>query len=223
MMGFIFGSRIGYEQPLECQKCSRVRMVSGDRRDESSLGMSRRDFLMFGLGSVLLGLGEGMGSARADVVSDRVASASFNPDVRTLESGIKYIDFVEGNGPSPKWGDIVWVNYTTYAVVGQEKLEKLDASQFRNEPYLFKHGGGFTVKGMEEAVHTMKPGGRRRVLVPPIFGYVGPDLGPLPNWIMARNKLKDTLRKSTSQPPTNQFPPTPFPFQTEPHYKMYSF
>mmetsp|Transcript_41500 Transcript_41500/g.163327 ORF Transcript_41500/g.163327 Transcript_41500/m.163327 type:complete len:218 (+) Transcript_41500:200-853(+) len=154
-------------------------------------GLTRRE-LLAGLGGVVGGLLVEQGGGLPAWAEEKQGSKA--PVMRTLKSGIRYVDFREGTGNEPKWGDIVSINYTTYAVEGGEKLIKVDGSEFRKAPYLFKHGGGFTVQGLEEAVHTMKVGGRRRVVVPPVFGYVGPDLGPLPDWLLARKSMKSKLR-----------------------------
>ena len=47
------------------------------------------------------------------------------------------------------------------------KLEKIDTSM---EPYLHKHGNGRICRGLDEAIHTMRIGGKRRALVPPNIG-----------------------------------------------------
>ena len=43
-----------------------------------------------------------------------------------------------------------------------------------------QHGNGYTCQGIEEALHTMQPGGRRRVVMPPGLGFAIGDKGPLP-------------------------------------------
>ena len=43
-------------------------------------------------------------------------------------------------------------------------------------------------QGLEEALHTMRPGGRRRVILPPTLGFTG-DKGPLPALPAERKQL----------------------------------
>mmetsp|Transcript_33883 Transcript_33883/g.85666 ORF Transcript_33883/g.85666 Transcript_33883/m.85666 type:complete len:128 (+) Transcript_33883:751-1134(+) len=55
--------------------------------------------------------------------------------------------------------------------------------------FLFIHGGGQTIKGLEEAVHSMKKGGKRRVIIPKELGYNVTGLGPIPPENTKRKKL----------------------------------
>jgi hypothetical protein len=52
-------------------------------------------------------------------------------------------------------------------------------TSYDRKPYLVKHGNGFTCEGLEEALHSMKVGGRRRVILPPALGFTA-NKGPLP-------------------------------------------
>lgn len=74
-------------------------------------------------------------------------------------SGLRYFDFGEGAGEPPRYGQLIRFNYVAYVADGS-RLKQFDSSYDR-EPYLTKHGNGFTAQGIEEALHTMRPGGRR--------------------------------------------------------------
>ena len=50
------------------------------------------------------------------------------------------------------------------------KLEIIDST---NEPFLHKHGNGRICRGVDEAIHTMNVGGRRRAIIPPNLGSLG--------------------------------------------------
>lgn len=50
------------------------------------------------------------------------------------------------------------------------------------------------IKGMEEGVHTMREGGKRRIIIPKDLGYTVQGLGPYP----AGPRNRDTLAKVTS-------------------------
>lgn len=102
-------------------------------------------------------------------------------------SGVRYIDFRVGNGPTPRYGQLLRFHYTGYTIGGSE-LNLVDSSYDRGVPYFTKHGNGLTLEGMEEALHTMRAGGRRRVVIPPALGYTG-DKGPLPPNPFNRDKL----------------------------------
>lgn len=110
--------------------------------------------------------------------------------VRT-PSGLMFIDFAQGTGPSPRFGQLLRFHYVGYTVDQQRAtLSSIDSSYDRNSPYFIKHGNGYTCQGIEEALHTMRAGGRRRVIVPPKLGFTA-DKGPLPPTAGARNKLFD--------------------------------
>ena len=59
--------------------------------------------------------------------------------------------------------------------------------------YLLKHGNGRTLAGLDEGLHTMKVGGKRRILIPPKLGFVDTGLGPLPEMPWNRYKLNQLL------------------------------
>ena len=108
----------------------------------------------------------------------------------TTRSGLQFIDVKVGDGPLPRFGQLIRFNYVTYALDetnAERPLLQLDTS-FDRKPYFTKHGNGLTCQGVEEALHTMKVGGRRRVVVPAKLGYTG-DKGPLPPNNSAREKL----------------------------------
>ena len=61
--------------------------------------------------------------------------------------------------------------------------------------YLIKHGNGRTVPGLDEGLHTMKIGGKRRIIVPPKLGYVTSGIGPIPSGPYGRWKLNRLIDK----------------------------
>lgn len=111
------------------------------------------------------------------------------------KSGLKYIILREGSGPSPKYGQFVKIAYTSYIKLPdvngvRSKLEKYD----EDPQYLIKHGNGRMIPGLDEGLHTMKIGEKRRIIIPPKLGYVGPGvLGPLPDSPWGRYKLNRLL------------------------------
>jgi len=109
-----------------------------------------------------------------------------------------YIDFRQGTGPTPRFGQILRFHYVGYAPDTQKRtLSSIDSSYDRQSAYLVKHGNGFTCQGIEEALHTMRVGGRRRVVLPPALGFTA-DKGPMPPGASARTKLFDAV--SSGQP-----------------------
>jgi peptidylprolyl isomerase len=85
----------------------------------------------------------------------------------TTESGLKYIDDVLGAGDFPKTGDKVKVHYTGTLEDGT----KFDSSRDRNQPFEFPLGQGRVIKGWDEGIATMKPGGKRKLIIPSALAY----------------------------------------------------
>lgn len=85
----------------------------------------------------------------------------------TTASGLKYVDIKEGDGPSPKAGQTVIVNYTGTLQDGT----KFDSSYDKGRPIPFVIGRGAVIKGWDEGLMTMKVGGKRKLIVPPKLGY----------------------------------------------------
>ena len=106
------------------------------------------------------------------------------------KSGLQYIDLVEGSGASPKYGNLVGIGYKAYIKLPDVKGKSMKLDEFDSERgYLIKHGNGRTVPGLDEGLHTMKVGGKRRIIVPPKLGYVSGGLGPIPSGPYGRWKL----------------------------------
>ena len=85
----------------------------------------------------------------------------------TTEYGLKYIDDVLGAGDFPKTGDKIKVHYTGTLEDGT----KFDSSRDRNQPFEFPLGQGRVIKGWDEGIAAMKPGGKRKLIIPSELGY----------------------------------------------------
>ena len=86
---------------------------------------------------------------------------------KMTDSGLKYEDLAEGEGPVAAAGQKVSVHYTGWLTDGR----KFDSSLDRNEPFSFPLGSGMVIRGWDEGVAGMKVGGRRRLTIPPQLGY----------------------------------------------------
>ena len=108
----------------------------------------------------------------------------------TTRSGLKFIDFRRGEGETPRFGQLIRFHYVAYALPEREgdSIKIFDNSYERKVPYFTKHGNGYTCQGLEEAIHSMRPGGRRRVILPPSLGFTA-DKGPLPPGPRQRDTL----------------------------------
>ncbi len=85
----------------------------------------------------------------------------------TTDSGLQYIDLVEGTGAIPQTGQTVQVHYTGTLEDGT----KFDSSRDRNRPFSFRIGVGQVIRGWDEGVASMRVGGRRQLIIPPDLGY----------------------------------------------------
>lgn len=112
-----------------------------------------------------------------------------------LKNGLRYYDVVEGTGTSPRWGQLVKIAYTqSIRQSPAADLKKID----QTDGYLIHHGNGRYVKGLDEGLHTMKVGGKRRIEVPQQLGYTVPGLGPVPEWGFKVRELSKNLDKMES-------------------------
>jgi peptidylprolyl isomerase len=85
---------------------------------------------------------------------------------KTNPSGLMYIDTQEGSGTSPTMQQSVTVHYTG-KLASDGKV--FDSSVQRGQPATFPMGG--VIKGFSEGILTMKPGGKRTVLIPAAMAY----------------------------------------------------
>jgi FKBP-type peptidyl-prolyl cis-trans isomerase len=102
----------------------------------------------------------------------KLGTPTDNPVV-TLPSGLQYIEVKQGQGEPAKAGDSVQVHYTGWLVDGTE----FDSSLKRGQPFVFPLGAGRVIRGWDEGVAGMKPGGVRKLIIPPDLGYGAPGAG----------------------------------------------
>ena len=87
-------------------------------------------------------------------------------ELHTTESGLMYIDMVEGTGPMPAGPDTkVTVHYTGYLTDGT----KFDSSLDHGRPIDFALKQ--VIRGWTEGVGSMKVGGKRKLIIPYTLGY----------------------------------------------------
>jgi FKBP-type peptidyl-prolyl cis-trans isomerase len=83
-------------------------------------------------------------------------------------------DVVKGTGEGISLGQVAVVHYTGWLFdpsAPEQKGKKFDSSRDRGEPFKFAIGAGQVSRGWDEGVQGMQPGGQRRLVVPPDFGY----------------------------------------------------
>lgn len=126
-----------------------VSMCAGEGRRSAESVTSRRALLRL---------------ATASVVIAGLKAANCHAE----EPGLEIEDLVVGTGAQPSKGDGVEAHYTGW--LGGFEQKQFDSSQ-RRGPLRFTVGVGQVIKGWDEAILSMKEGGRRRIVVPPNLGY----------------------------------------------------
>jgi hypothetical protein len=88
-------------------------------------------------------------------------------DQSKLGGRLEIVDVVIGSGKEARPGDTAEVHYAGTLEDGT----KFDSSRDRGQPYEVKIGAGQVIKGFERGIVGMKPGGIRRIVIPPELGY----------------------------------------------------
>ncbi len=120
-------------------------------------------------------------SAQTNAPSGLAASADTDKEtgkpIVTTPSGLKYVDLKPGSGATIKTGDTVTVNYVGKLTDGTV----FDASA-KHPPGTFQYVQGVTglISGWTEGTSTMKPGGKRKLIIPPELGYGADGQDPIP-------------------------------------------
>src|SRR6185503_14348838 len=85
-------------------------------------------------------------------------------------------EIVQGSGPAAANGDTVTIHYEGKLVNGRV----FDSTRKRNKSETFQLGKGDVIKGLEAGLIGMKPGGKRRLRIPPGIGYGSIGIGGVP-------------------------------------------
>ena len=115
------------------------------------------------------------GKSVEDTHTETFQESIVNQEITTA-SGLKYIDEMIGTGSVPKAGDKVKVHYTGTLEDGT----KFDSSRDREKPFEFTLGVGQVIKGWDEGISTMKPSGKRKLIIPSELGYGSRSTGKIP-------------------------------------------
>ncbi|MDF3820501.1 FKBP-type peptidyl-prolyl cis-trans isomerase [Leptospira sp. 96542] len=94
----------------------------------------------------------------------------------SAEKDFKIIDQVIGKGDEAYSGSTVTVHYVGRLLNGT----KFDSSRDRNRPFEFSLGAGEVIKGWDKGVKGMKVGGKRKLIIPPEYGYGTKAVGSIP-------------------------------------------
>jgi FKBP-type peptidyl-prolyl cis-trans isomerase FkpA len=97
-------------------------------------------------------------------------SASAAAQITELEK----IDLVKGTGEGITAGQQAVVHYTGWLYepgAPGNKGRQFDSSRTSGRPFRFVVGAGNVIKGWDEGVQGMQPGGQRQLIIPPELGY----------------------------------------------------
>jgi len=100
----------------------------------------------------------------------RVASVADSPPVTELQK----TDIVKGTGEGISQGQVAVVHYTGWLydpTVPDHKGREFDSSRRRGEPFRFTVGAGGVIRGWDEGVQGMQPGGQRQLVIPSQLAY----------------------------------------------------
>mmetsp|Transcript_6016 Transcript_6016/g.15323 ORF Transcript_6016/g.15323 Transcript_6016/m.15323 type:complete len:250 (-) Transcript_6016:93-842(-) len=111
--------------------------------------------------------GDGKWAEHTGAFDDKEISEGF----KETESGLKYKDVVVGKGDAPKVGQVVYADYTGYVLEsGVQWGTTYGAAKTRSIRAGAKKGQKF-MSGLNEGLLTMKPGGKRILVLPPALAY----------------------------------------------------
>ena len=112
-----------------------------------------------------------LSEADATILRERYGNAHTNP------SGLRYVERNPGTGKPPALGNEVVIHYDGYLMDGT----KFDSSRNRGTPYVFRLGSGLVIKGLDEAIATMKRGEKRTLIIPWWLAYGQKGKGSIPS------------------------------------------
>ncbi len=84
-----------------------------------------------------------------------------------LPTTLTVSDEVVGTGATAKAGDVLTMNYVGMLPDGTV----FDASAKHGQAFQFQLGAGQVIKGWDQGLVGMKVGGKRKLVIPPDFGY----------------------------------------------------
>ena len=98
-------------------------------------------------------------------------------NAKVEQTGLVVEELAVGTGPLVEPGDTLIVHYVGTLSDGRV----FDSSVDRNTPFTFELGVGSVIRGWDEGLVGMRVGGKRRLVIPPEYGYGEQDLGVIPS------------------------------------------
>jgi FKBP-type peptidyl-prolyl cis-trans isomerase len=87
---------------------------------------------------------------------------------------LQKVDVVKGSGEGISSGQQAVVHYTGWLYdpsAPEHKGKQFDSSRQSGRPFRFVIGSGGVIKGWDEGVQGMQPGGQRQLVIPADLGY----------------------------------------------------
>ncbi|XP_066329512.1 peptidyl-prolyl cis-trans isomerase FKBP17-1, chloroplastic-like [Miscanthus floridulus] len=141
-------------------------------------------------------------AATASTLRTAAASAAAPRFAEIPSSGVvKALDLREGSGDIPAVGDQVAIHH--YGRLAAKQGWRFDSTYDHKDetgdpmPFVFTLGSGKVIPGMEAAVKSMRVGGLRRVIIPPLQGYQNTSQEPIPPNFFDRQRLFTTIFNPT--------------------------
>jgi peptidylprolyl isomerase len=118
--------------------------------------------------------------------------AGCGDDVVTTESGLQYSDQKVGEGKAAEIGDLVTMHLSIWNIQDSTDLfedwsadssrmsQLIGSSREQNQPAKVVLGSGEFIKGSDEGIVGMKPGGIRTIIIPSYLAYGETGAGPVP-------------------------------------------
>lgn len=100
--------------------------------------------------------------------------AKNNITAQPTASGLIYVETQKGKGDFPKTGQEITVNYTGMFLDG-----KVFDSSVGKQPFKFNIGQGMVIKGWDEGLMLMQPGGKAKLIIPSDLGYGAMGMPPV--------------------------------------------
>lgn len=132
--------------------------------------------------ALLLGCGGAPAGPPAPAGPSDPESVTFAPELKVdltamqrLPSGMYVEDLKEGTGIAARRSSLVSVRYVGYLPDG-----KIFDTTGAGEPLVFRLGGTEVIRGWNQGIPGMKPGGLRRLVIPPGLAYGRRGRGAVP-------------------------------------------
>lgn len=113
----------------------------------------------------------------AFAASVREEYLAFDLDPKRTASGLGYVIHEQGDGPRPKPGQAVKVNYIGL-LINDGKV--FDDSLLKGRSFRFRLGTGEVIAGWDEGIDLLRVGDEATLFIPPKLGYGNAKKGNIP-------------------------------------------